>query len=62
MSNRYGVDLHLLQENPQNEENLTQLLCLLKHRKCETFQGFDWFTATVFLLCGGNMERCVTKK
>ncbi|PNF39806.1 hypothetical protein B7P43_G03500 [Cryptotermes secundus] len=55
---RYGVELHLLQESPQNEENLTQLLCLLKHRKCETFQGLDWFAATVFLLCGGNMERC----
>lgn len=57
---RYGVELHLLQENSKNEENLTQLLHLshsLKYRKGETFQGFDWFIATVFVLCGGNMER-----
>jgi hypothetical protein len=62
MWNRYGVELHLLQESPKNEENLAQLLHLshsLKHRKGETFQGFDWFVATVFVLCGGNMERCV---
>ena len=55
------MELHLLQEGPKNEENLAQLLHLshsLKH-KGETFQGFDWFVATVFLLCGGNMERCV---
>lgn len=55
------MELHLLQESPKNEENLAQLLHLshsLKH-KGETFQGFDWFIATVFVLCGGNMERCV---
>jgi len=55
------VELHLLQESQKNEENLAQLLHLshsLKH-KGETFQGFDWFVATVFVLCGGNMERCV---
>jgi hypothetical protein len=59
---RYGVELHLLQESPNNEENLALLLHLshsLKHKKGETFQGFDWFVATVFVLCGGNMERCV---
>ncbi|XP_021940589.1 protein broad-minded-like isoform X2 [Zootermopsis nevadensis] len=59
---RYGLELHLLQENSQNEENLTQLIHLshnlLRHKKCETFQGFDWFMATLFLLCGGNVERC----
>jgi hypothetical protein len=56
------VELHLLQENSKNEENLTELLHLshsFKYRKSETFQGFDWFVATVFVLCGGNMERCV---
>jgi hypothetical protein len=65
MRNRYGVELHLLQENSKNEENLTQLLHLshsLKYRKGETFQGFDWFIATVFVLCGGNMERYVVIK
>ncbi|KAJ4435630.1 hypothetical protein ANN_18246 [Periplaneta americana] len=59
---RYGITCHLLQENQQNEDNLAQLLylshSLTKHRKNETFQGFDWFVGTVFLLCGGNMERC----
>ncbi|XP_069678294.1 protein broad-minded-like [Periplaneta americana] len=59
---RYGITCHLLQENQQNEDNLAQLLymshSLTKHRKSETFQGFDWFVGTVFLLCGGNMERC----
>jgi hypothetical protein len=63
MSSRYGMELHLLQESPQNEENLTQLIhlshSLRRHTNCRTFQGFDWFIATVFLLCGGNMERCV---
>lgn len=56
------MELHLLQESPKNEENLAQLLRLshsLKHKKGETFQGFDWFIATVFVLCGGNMERYV---
>ncbi|PSN57250.1 hypothetical protein C0J52_02542 [Blattella germanica] len=58
---RYGVRCHLLLENSQNGDNLTQLI-LFPHsilkKKSDSFDGFDWFIATIFLLCGGNMDRC----
>ncbi|KAJ9601036.1 hypothetical protein L9F63_000771, partial [Diploptera punctata] len=59
---RYGVSCHLLQENLQSEDNLAQLLIfsqgIFKKKNNIAFNGFDWFIATLFLLCGGNVERC----
>ncbi|XP_066998631.2 protein broad-minded [Anabrus simplex] len=63
MAVRYGCQSRLLQTCRPNTENLRQFLLLtqtaLNYRhNVPTFKGFDWFTATVFLLCGGNTERC----
>lgn len=29
----------------------------IKHAKFKKFEGFDWFVATVFIICDGNMEK-----
>ena len=48
-------------ENSQNEEKLAELLLIIQ-RVIQTpiktaFVGFDWFLATLFLVCGGDLER-----
>nr|CAD7196040.1 unnamed protein product [Timema douglasi] len=57
---RYGVNCGLLQARPQNFDNLSYLL-KQSHGINDTpssFEGFDWFLATAFLVSGGNLDRC----
>nr|CAD7599115.1 unnamed protein product [Timema genevievae] len=57
---RYGVNCGLLQARPQNFDNLAYLL-KQSHGSNGTpssFEGFDWFLATAFLVSGGNLDRC----
>ncbi|CAH0395640.1 unnamed protein product [Bemisia tabaci] len=57
---RYGEKNNLLNENKDNKENYVQFLS-----RCETYftpppensVQFDWFSATVFLICSGNIDR-----
>nr|CAD7393820.1 unnamed protein product [Timema cristinae] len=56
---RYGVNCGLLQARPQNFDNLSYLL-KQSHGSNGTpssFEGFDWFLATAFLVSGGNLDR-----
>nr|CAD7463488.1 unnamed protein product [Timema tahoe] len=56
---RYGVNCGLLQARPQNFDNLAYLL-KQSHGSNGTpssFEGFDWFLATAFLVSGGNLDR-----
>ncbi|XP_064610719.1 protein broad-minded-like isoform X2 [Liolophura sinensis] len=68
---RYGTHLKLLSSNSDATSSLTQLLKLtgsyLHQQQKETgsslryltrtYQGFDWFVATVFLIFNGSLER-----
>ncbi|KAG8224806.1 hypothetical protein J437_LFUL002251 [Ladona fulva] len=58
---RFGAKLSLLQPTPLVHSNLAQFIKstygALKIVRDE-FCGFDWFLASVFLLCCGNVDRC----
>lgn len=58
---RYAEQNRLLQNTVHNKENLKIFLqdarCFIKYKKSEAFEGFDWFLATVFIICGGNMDK-----
>uniref|UniRef100_A0A1B6DV25 Protein broad-minded n=1 Tax=Clastoptera arizonana TaxID=38151 RepID=A0A1B6DV25_9HEMI len=58
---RYGAYHRLIQPTPQNAENLVLVISLIRASlgiNSNEFVGFDWFAATVFLICSGNVERC----
>ncbi|KAK0089101.1 hypothetical protein PV325_009132 [Microctonus aethiopoides] len=31
---------------------------IIKFERGEKFEGFDWFLATIFIICNGNVEKC----
>ncbi|XP_011498463.1 PREDICTED: protein broad-minded-like [Ceratosolen solmsi marchali] len=57
----YGLINGLLQNNEQIEQNLKIFIYatheFINYKKSTYFNGFDWFLATVFLICGGNIEK-----
>jgi len=62
---KYGLEQRLIQNSGQQTRE--QLLLLLRQSKSflqttDSEMPFDWFVSTVFLLCGGNIERYVHKK
>ncbi|XP_075235298.1 protein broad-minded-like [Lycorma delicatula] len=66
MTVRYGVLHRLLQVQSisQSSDNLAQLLKLTRYSLFnnqnwpQQFNGFDWFLATIYLVCCGNVEKC----
>ncbi|XP_039276742.1 protein broad-minded isoform X2 [Nilaparvata lugens] len=62
MAVRYGLHHRALQPSQHNAENLMLMLRMVKlmfgRDEQETFTGFDWFLSTIFLISGGNVERC----
>lgn len=56
---RFGTHHRLIQPTQQNVENLTQITLLAKSVTDSNFslQGYDWFVATVYLLCSGSIEK-----
>ncbi|CAG5121521.1 unnamed protein product [Candidula unifasciata] len=68
---RYGTHLKIVSKAAESTEALTHLMkqaaCSLKLQQKpfktslkfleDTYPGFDWFTATVYLIFGGNAER-----
>ncbi|XP_049938501.1 protein broad-minded-like isoform X3 [Schistocerca serialis cubense] len=58
MTVRYGIAVKLLDSQQQHEHNLTLMLRAGITRNKFEFQRFDWFAASVYILCSGDMERC----
>ncbi|XP_046395138.1 protein broad-minded-like isoform X2 [Ischnura elegans] len=58
---RNGVKLNILLSTPTVHSNFAHFIKtthgLLKIARYE-FMGFDWFLASVFLVCCGNLDRC----
>ncbi|KAI8790403.1 protein broad-minded [Biomphalaria glabrata] len=68
---RYGIHLKVISASSESTENLTRLMkltgCFLKQQMKSlksslrflegTYPGFDWFTATIFLMYNGNTEK-----
>ncbi|XP_047121782.1 protein broad-minded-like isoform X1 [Schistocerca piceifrons] len=59
MTVRYGIAVKLLDSQQQHEHNLTLMLRAGITRNKFEFQRFDWFAASVYILCSGDMERCI---
>ncbi|GFO20670.1 protein broad-minded [Plakobranchus ocellatus] len=68
---RYGIHLKVINTSSESTENLTQLVkltgCFLRQQQRSlksslrfvegSYPGFDWFTATIFLIFNGHAER-----
>lgn len=65
----HGIDLvlyyaeqnDLLDNTTENKERLQQFIndcyAFIQYERPKKFDGFDWFLATVFIICEGNLER-----
>lgn len=57
---RYGAHHRLIQSTQQNMDNFIHLILVVKNslkKRTNTFEGFDWFVASAYLLCSGNVEK-----
>ncbi|XP_054272562.1 protein broad-minded-like [Macrosteles quadrilineatus] len=57
---KYGAHHRIFQETQANIENLSQLVLIVNtslKATSDCFDGFDWFVASSFLLCSGNIEK-----
>ncbi|XP_024945813.1 protein broad-minded isoform X2 [Cephus cinctus] len=56
----YAEQNHLLESSPHIKENMKIFFRsahnFVRYKRPDKFQGFDWFLATVFIICNGNME------
>lgn len=57
---RYGSELQLLIPSPSVRENLTDIIKYTQSTiLLSTSEECDWFTMLLFLIYGGNFDRCV---
>ncbi|XP_012273633.1 protein broad-minded isoform X2 [Orussus abietinus] len=66
----HGIDLALhyaelngtLENTPQAKKELKVFIrsahSFIKYEAPKKFESFDWFLATIFMICTGNMEKC----
>ncbi|KAK3875661.1 hypothetical protein Pcinc_019471 [Petrolisthes cinctipes] len=55
----YGSELQLLMPSPSVRENLTDIIKYTQsHILLNTSEECDWFTMILFLIYGGNFDRC----
>ncbi|CAL1530647.1 unnamed protein product [Lymnaea stagnalis] len=76
MAIRYGIHLKVINTSSESTDNLTKLMrqtgCFLKQQQRSlkssmnillnilNYPGFDWFTATIFLVFNGNTDKAWT--
>ncbi|XP_012534210.2 protein broad-minded isoform X2 [Monomorium pharaonis] len=60
----YAEQREILKNNDDSQKNLKQFIhsayILIQYNKPSRFEGFDWFLATVFIICEGNLNKCKT--
>ncbi|KAL6258490.1 hypothetical protein P5V15_010447 [Pogonomyrmex californicus] len=60
----YAEQRKILKNNEDNQKNLKQFIhsayIFIQYNKPNRFEGFDWFLATVFIICDGNLDKCKT--
>lgn len=67
----YGIELVMLYAEQNKLMKTTELAKdnlkiflkevhgFIEYKTGKTFEGFDWFAATIFIICQGNLERWV---
>ncbi|XP_072745888.1 protein broad-minded [Anoplolepis gracilipes] len=60
----YAEQRQILKNTEDNQKNLKQFIhsayIFIQYNKPNRFEGFDWFLATVFLICDGALDKCKT--
>ncbi|KAL0110939.1 hypothetical protein PUN28_012773 [Cardiocondyla obscurior] len=60
----YAEQREVLKNDDNNKKNLMQFIhsayILIQYNKPSRFEGFDWFLATVFIICDGDLNKCKT--
>ncbi|KAL6441303.1 hypothetical protein ACFW04_003514 [Cataglyphis niger] len=60
----YAEQRQILKNNNDNQKNLKQFIhsayIFIRYNKPNKFEGFDWFLATVFIICDGDLDKCKT--
>ncbi|XP_018402534.1 PREDICTED: protein broad-minded-like, partial [Cyphomyrmex costatus] len=60
----YAEQREILKNNNDSQKNLKQFIhsayIFIQYNKPNRFEGFDWFLATVFIICDGDIDKCKT--
>ncbi|KYN21117.1 Protein broad-minded [Trachymyrmex cornetzi] len=60
----YAEQREILKNNNDSQKNLKQFIhsayIFIQYSKPNRFEGFDWFLATVFIICDGDVDKCKT--
>ncbi|XP_070165433.1 protein broad-minded isoform X2 [Polyergus mexicanus] len=60
----YAEQRQILKNTDDNQKNLKQFIhsayIFIQYNKPNRFEGFDWFLATVFIICDGDLDKCKT--
>ncbi|KMQ95913.1 transmembrane protein [Lasius niger] len=60
----YAEQRQILKNTDDNKKNLKQFIhsayIFIQYNKPNRFEGFDWFLATVFIICDGDLDKCKT--
>lgn len=59
----YAEQREILKNDSDTQKNLRQFIysayIFIQYSKPSSFEGFDWFLATVFIICDGNLDKYV---
>ncbi|XP_032690009.1 protein broad-minded-like isoform X2 [Odontomachus brunneus] len=60
----YGEQRQILKNDSDTQQNLKRFIhsayMFIQYNKPSKFEGFDWFLATVFIICDGDLDKCKT--
>ncbi|XP_011883532.1 PREDICTED: protein broad-minded-like [Vollenhovia emeryi] len=60
----YAEQREILKNNDVSQKSLKQFIhsayIYIQYNKPNRFEGFDWFLATVFIICDGDLAKCKT--
>ncbi|XP_078044991.1 protein broad-minded isoform X1 [Augochlora pura] len=58
----YAEQNHILKDTVEMKKKLQEFInecyAFIHYQRPKKFDGFDWFLATVFIICEGDIERC----
>lgn len=59
----YAEQREILKNDSDTQQNLRQFIhsayMFIQYNKPSKFEGFDWFLATVFIICDANLDKYV---
>lgn len=59
----YAEQMQILKNTSDSQKNLKRFIhcsyIFIQYNKPNKFEGFDWFLATIFIICDGDMDKYV---